>query len=49
MAQPEWQQWLRSLGIEDEVEGVGNLILGYPDGDLAEPKTVSEGRVYYVK
>ena len=49
MAQPEWQQWLRSLGIEDEVEGVGNLILGYPDGDLAEPKAVSEGRVYYVK
>lgn len=49
MAMPEWQEWLRSLGIEDEVEGVGNLILGYPDGDFPEPKAVADGRVYYVR
>jgi nitroreductase len=49
MAMPEWQEWLRSLGIEEEVEGVGNLILGYPDGDFPEPKAVSDGRVYYVR
>ena len=49
MAMPEWQEWLRSLGIEEEVEGVGNLILGYPDGDFPEPKAVADGRVYYVR
>ena len=49
MAMPEWQEWLRSLGIEEEVEGVGNLILGYPEGDFPEPKAVADGRVYYVR
>ena len=46
---PEWQEWLRSIGIEEAVEGVGNLILGYPDGDIPDPKPVKESRVYYVK
>lgn len=46
---PEWQEWLRSIGIEDEVEGVGNLVLGYPKEDIPEPKSVAPGRVYYVK
>ena len=49
MAEPEWQGFIRSLGIEDEVIGVGNLALGYPDADFATPKPVAEGRVYYVK
>lgn len=31
--QPEWQEWLRSLGIEGDYEGIGHLSLGYPDGD----------------
>ena len=46
---PEWQEWLRSIGIEEEVEGVGNLILGYPSSDIPAPKEIKESRVYYVK
>lgn len=30
---PEWQEWLRSLGVEGEWEGIGHLALGWPDGD----------------
>ena len=30
---PEWQAWLRSLGIEGDYEGIGHLSVGYPDGE----------------
>ena len=46
---PEWKRWLKSIGINDDVEGVGNLILGYPSGGIPEPKETKESRVYYVK
>jgi nitroreductase len=46
---PEWREWLKSIGIDEEVEGIGNLILGYPDGDIPEPKEIKPSRVYYVK
>ena len=46
---PEWKEWLKSIGIEEDVEGVGNLIIGYPDGDIPAPKDIKESRVYYVK
>lgn len=46
---PEWRQWLKSIGIDDEVEGVGNLILGYPEGEIPAPKETKASRVYYVK
>lgn len=29
---PEWQEWLKSLGVEGEWEGIGHLALGYPEG-----------------
>lgn len=45
----EWKQWLKSIGIEEDVEGIGNLILGYPDGQIPEPKEIAPNRVYYVK
>lgn len=35
---PEWKDWLKSLGIEGEWEGIGHLALGYPDGDY--PKEI---------
>lgn len=47
MAQPEWQDWIRSLGLTGEYEGIGNLVVGYPDGDLPAPKERKEGRVVY--
>lgn len=46
---PEWKEWLRSIGIDEDVEGVGNLILGYPSNDIPAPKEIKESRVYYVK
>ena len=46
---PEWKKWLKSIGIEEDVEGVGNLIIGYPGGDIPAPKDIKESRVYYLK
>ena len=45
---PEWQEWLKEIGVEGEYEGVGHLALGYAD---MEPQTLprKEGRVFYVK
>jgi hypothetical protein len=48
MDMPEWREWLRSLGLEGEYEGVGNLVLGYADGELPPVKETKEGRVIYV-
>lgn len=44
---PKWQQWLSSLGIEEEYEGIGNCVLGYPDGEFVT-KPRKENWVYYV-
>lgn len=47
MALPEWQEWIASLGLVGEYEGIGNLVLGYPDGDYPDKKERREGRVFY--
>ena len=46
---PEWQAWLKSIGVTEEVEGIGNLIIGYPDGELPAVKETRDGRVFFVK
>ena len=46
---PEWKEWLKSIGIEDEVEGIGNLILGYPATEYPAPKPRADGRVFRVE
>lgn len=46
----EGRKLLRSLGITDDLEGIGHLIVGYPDGDYPkEAPARKAGRVYYVK
>lgn len=46
----EWgQKLLRSLGIEEEYEGIGHCVLGYVEGDYPEAAARKENRVYYVK
>ena len=30
---PEWQEWLHSLGIEGDYEGIGHLAVGYAEGE----------------
>lgn len=49
---PEWKDWLNSLGIEGEYEGIGHCILGYADyAEGEEPKAVprKENYVYFVE
>ena len=47
MADPTWQEWLKSLGLEGEYEGIGNLVLGYADGELPPKKDRRPSRVVY--
>lgn len=47
MAKPEWQEWIKSLGLEGEYEGIGNLVVGYAEGDYPAEKNRREGRVVY--
>ena len=46
--QSEWKEWLRSIGVTADVEGIGNLVLGYPDGERPAPKERKPGRVFKV-
>lgn len=48
MAEPEWQEWISSLGLEGEYEGIGNLTLGYLDGEYPDKKDRLPDRVVYV-
>ena len=45
---PEGRELLKSLGIEDEYEGIGHCIIGYADGDAPSPAERKEHRVYSV-
>ena len=49
MAKPEWVEWITSLGLKGEYEGIGNLVVGYPEGDFPAEKERREGRVVYVR
>ena len=45
---PHWKEFLSSLGLMGDYEGIGNCILGYPDGDLPEAKPRLEHRTAFV-
>ncbi len=45
---PEWREWLSSLGVRGDYEGIGHCILGYADGDLPDALPRREGRIYRV-
>ena len=47
--QSEWKEWLKSLGIEGDYEGVGNCVLGYVDGEYPAVPPRKENRVFYVE
>lgn len=40
---------LADLGIEGDYEGIGNVALGYPDGELPEPAKRKDNYVYYIR
>lgn len=46
---PEWKEWLASIGVEGEYEGVGHCILGYVDGDYPEATERKAGRIYWAE
>lgn len=43
------KELLKSLGIDGDYEGIGNCILGYPEGDAPNAKPRKENFVYWVK
>ena len=45
---PEGKQILSDLGIEGDYEGVGNLILGYADGELPPVRPRKENYIYRI-
>ncbi len=45
----EGKEILRSLGIAGDYEGIGHLIVGYPDGVLPDAKPRREGRVFHAE
>ena len=44
----EWKEWLASLGVEGEYEGIGHCALGYIEGDYKADLPRKQGRVFYV-
>ncbi len=45
---PECKEILKSLGIKGEYEGIGHLIVGYPDGDEPQLRPRKEDYAYYI-
>ena len=46
----EWgKEFLKSLGIEGEYEGIGHCALGYVDGEYPQTAERKEGRIFAVK
>lgn len=44
---PEGKELLKKVGIEGDYEGIGNCIIGYPDGEpIAKPRR--ENRVFHI-
>ncbi len=45
---PEGKALLQKLGIEGEYEGIGNCVLGYPQGEIPSARPRKENWVYYI-
>jgi len=46
---PEWKEWLASVGLRGEYEGIGHCILGYTDGEYPKAAPRREGRIYWAE
>lgn len=44
----EGKELLKELGIEGDYEGIGNLILGYPEGELPEKRPRKDKYIYHI-
>lgn len=45
---PEGRELLKKWGLPETLRGVGNCILGYPDGDIPAPKPRKDGYIVRV-
>lgn len=45
----EGKALLKELGIEGEYEGIGNCIVGYPDGEIPKARPRKENYVYHIR
>ncbi len=45
---PECKAILKSLGIKGEYEGIGHLVVGYPDGEIPQVKPRKEDYIYFI-
>lgn len=46
---PECKEILKSLGIKGEYEGIGHLVVGYPDGDVPQLRPRKEDYIYFIE
>jgi hypothetical protein len=46
---PEYQQFLKDIGVEGEWEGIGHCAIGYADGDLPKAAKRKDGRVFWAE
>lgn len=46
---PWGKELLKSLGIEEDYEGIGHCALGYAEGETPKAAARKDGRVYYIK
>ena len=46
---PEWKEWLASIGLDGDYEGIASCAVGYADGDEPDIIPRKAGRVFYVK
>ena len=46
---PEYKDFLKTLGVEGEYEGIGHCILGYADTQLPPPPKRKDNRVFYIE
>lgn len=44
----EWKGWLSQIGVKGDYIGVGNLALGYIDGDYPPEKEKNPDRMFFV-
>ena len=45
----EWKNWLREIGVTGDYEGIGNCVIGYPDGECVAAKEIKDDRVFKVE
>ncbi len=46
---PEWIEVLDDLGVQGEWEGIGHLVVGYPDGPIPEAAERKDNRIFWIE